>query len=168
MLTPSSPTRRQARGWRSRAHADAGHGAAGTGKLRTGKLPGKLFSDAADQAGQSRRWGGIHVPEDDYDGRLIGAQAGQQAWELARKYFDGSVATTAPPLSLTLLPANRVELTWAAVRGLRYQVQTCPDVGSVWETVATQPPATDTLGRWTGPRVSATKGFYRIRQLTTP
>jgi hypothetical protein len=33
---------------------------------------------------------GIHIAADDYEGRKIGAQCGQQAWTLAQKYFDGS------------------------------------------------------------------------------
>jgi hypothetical protein len=48
------------------------------------------YFDAADQAGVSRRYMGIHIAADDYEGRRIGAQCGQQAWALALKYFDGS------------------------------------------------------------------------------
>jgi hypothetical protein len=48
------------------------------------------YYDAADQAGQSRIWGGIHVAHDDLDGRRIGARVGSTAIGLARSYFDGS------------------------------------------------------------------------------
>jgi hypothetical protein len=48
------------------------------------------YFDAADQAGQSRIWGGIHVSPDDFDGRRIGARVGASAVELAQSYFDGS------------------------------------------------------------------------------
>ena len=41
------------------------------------------YRDAADEAGQSRIWGGIHVRADDYPGRIIGAEVGQAAWQLA-------------------------------------------------------------------------------------
>ena len=41
------------------------------------------YGDAADEAGQSRIWGGIHVRADDYPGRIIGADIGQAAWQLA-------------------------------------------------------------------------------------
>lgn len=51
------------------------------------------YYDAADQAGLSRIWGGIHPPSDDFGGRKTGAQAGKQVWVLARQYFDGSVLT---------------------------------------------------------------------------
>ena len=49
------------------------------------------FYDAADQAGLSRIWGGIHVSADDLTGRRAGAQCGKSAWLLANKYFDGSI-----------------------------------------------------------------------------
>jgi hypothetical protein len=50
------------------------------------------YYDAADQAGISRLYGGIHVRADDLAGRVMGATCGQEAWELARRYFDGAVA----------------------------------------------------------------------------
>ncbi len=49
------------------------------------------YRDAADQAGISRLYGGIHVPADDLGGRIMGAKVGQDAWALAERYFDGSV-----------------------------------------------------------------------------
>jgi len=48
------------------------------------------YYDAADEAGQSRLWGGIHVSPDDFNGRIIGAGVGEDAFELATKYFDGT------------------------------------------------------------------------------
>jgi hypothetical protein len=48
------------------------------------------YFDASDEAGISRLYGGIHIPQDDVEGRVIGAQVGQGAWELARTYFDGT------------------------------------------------------------------------------
>jgi hypothetical protein len=45
------------------------------------------YFDAADQAGQSRIWGGIHIGVDDVTGRRIGATVGQSAWAKARTYF---------------------------------------------------------------------------------
>jgi hypothetical protein len=50
------------------------------------------YYDAADQAGVSRLFGGIHISADDFGGRRIGSQCGKDAWELAQHYFDGSVA----------------------------------------------------------------------------
>jgi len=48
------------------------------------------YFDAADQAGQSRLWGGIHVTPDDLDGRRAGARIGAQALARAERFFDGS------------------------------------------------------------------------------
>lgn len=47
--------------------------------------------DAADQAGQSRIWGGIHIEPDDLVGRRIGQQIGLDAVALARTYCAGGV-----------------------------------------------------------------------------
>ena len=48
------------------------------------------YFDAADQAGISRLFMGIHIPSDDLEGRKIGAACGRDAMALARTYFDGS------------------------------------------------------------------------------
>lgn len=45
------------------------------------------YQDAADQAGLSRLYGGIHIPTDDFEGRTIGFQCGQAAWAKAQTYF---------------------------------------------------------------------------------
>jgi hypothetical protein len=48
------------------------------------------YYDAADQAGQSRLFGGIHVEADDLTGRVMGSQCGLAAWALAQRYFSGT------------------------------------------------------------------------------
>lgn len=48
------------------------------------------YFDAADQAGVSRIYGGIHPSVDDFSGRQIGSICGTDAWALAQRYFDGS------------------------------------------------------------------------------
>jgi hypothetical protein len=50
------------------------------------------YYDAADQAGLSRLFGGIHIPPDDFEGRKIGSICGKDAWALAQRYFDGTAA----------------------------------------------------------------------------
>ena len=50
------------------------------------------YFDAADDAGISRLYGGIHIPADDFAGRRLGARCGKDAWARALRYFDGSVA----------------------------------------------------------------------------
>ena len=48
------------------------------------------YYDAADQAGVSRIFGGIHITADDFSGRKVGSQCGKEAWALASAYFDGT------------------------------------------------------------------------------
>jgi hypothetical protein len=48
------------------------------------------FSAALDEAGRSRRQGGIHFPDGDFNGRALGTQVGQNAWTKAATYFDGT------------------------------------------------------------------------------
>jgi hypothetical protein len=48
------------------------------------------YYDAADQAGISRLYGGIHVSADDFGGRRVGARVGKAAWAQAQRYFAGS------------------------------------------------------------------------------
>jgi hypothetical protein len=51
------------------------------------------YYDAADQAGISRIYGGIHISADDFDGRRIGSECGEAAWEMANRYFEGTART---------------------------------------------------------------------------
>jgi hypothetical protein len=60
------------------------------GPSRDVVLQAATYYDAADQAGVSRIYGGIHISQDDFAGRRIGSECGKQALALARRYFDGS------------------------------------------------------------------------------
>ncbi|MBI3767575.1 MAG: vanadium-dependent haloperoxidase [Deltaproteobacteria bacterium] len=51
------------------------------------RLQWATYFDAADQAGQSRLWGGIHVRSDDFGGRIAGAQIGRAAFAKATTFF---------------------------------------------------------------------------------
>jgi hypothetical protein len=57
------------------------------------QLEWATYYDAADQAGQSRLWGGIHIQADDFTGRRIGSQCGKEAWDLATRYFAGTAGS---------------------------------------------------------------------------
>ncbi len=48
------------------------------------------YRDAADEAGLSRLYGGIHVRADDLRGREIGARCAEAAWERAQRYYEGA------------------------------------------------------------------------------
>jgi hypothetical protein len=61
------------------------------GPTRDVELQAATYYDAADQAGLSRLYGGIHVAVDDLAGRKVGSKVGKQAWALAARYFAGTV-----------------------------------------------------------------------------
>ncbi|MBP6832170.1 MAG: vanadium-dependent haloperoxidase [Deltaproteobacteria bacterium] len=54
------------------------------------RLQWATYFDAADQAGQSRIWGGIHLQPDDFVGRRVGHDVGLAAATLAERYISGS------------------------------------------------------------------------------
>jgi hypothetical protein len=67
---------------------------AGSSVVEPGALPAvdltlrwRTFSDAARQAGISRRYGGIHFEQGDLDGRATGRAAAQLTWNRARAYW---------------------------------------------------------------------------------
>jgi hypothetical protein len=57
------------------------------GPTKDVRLQWATFYDAADQAGQSRLWGSIHIAPDDFAGRKVGHQIGLDAVTLARTYY---------------------------------------------------------------------------------
>jgi hypothetical protein len=69
------------------------------------------YRDASDQCSLSRIWGGIHPPQDDIAGRIIGIKSGTNAFALAAQYFTGvvtAVAESAMPSAMEVFP-NPVE-----------------------------------------------------------
>jgi len=77
-------------------------GGLGSVTIKTGELKNEFgpttdvslqwatYYDAADQAGQSRIWGGIHIVADDFNGRRLGFECGKAAWALAQRYYSGT------------------------------------------------------------------------------
>ena len=51
------------------------------------------YYDAADQAGISRRFGGIHPYYDDYPSRITGSRIGKRAWAKAQELYGPRVVT---------------------------------------------------------------------------
>ena len=62
-----------------------------SGPARDVTLQWATYYDAADMAGQSRLFGGIHVQADDFTGRRIGSECGTAAWARAQLYYQGAV-----------------------------------------------------------------------------
>jgi hypothetical protein len=70
----------------------------------------KSFTDAADQAGMSRRYGGIHFAEADKNGRTLGYQIGNAAWAKALTYLNGTaVIPTTTSTTTTVAPTTTTE-----------------------------------------------------------
>ena len=72
---------------------------AGAGRLEPGFAPAHdvtlvwaTFSEAADQAGFSRRLGGIHFEQGDIESRRLGRLVGARVWDKAQSYIDGTAA----------------------------------------------------------------------------
>jgi len=70
---------------------------AGSSKIEPGVTPAKpvvlswkTLDAMADQAGMSRRYGGIHFESGDQQGRALGALTGLDVWQTAQKYFKGT------------------------------------------------------------------------------
>ncbi len=70
---------------------------AGSSRIEPGVVPSNdvtlswaTFSDAASQAGMSRRFGGIHFEQGDLDARMTGRIAARMAWQQAQAYWEGS------------------------------------------------------------------------------
>lgn len=55
------------------------------------KLQWATYYDAADECSLSRIYGGIHPPQDDIPGRLMGALIAEQAYARAVRYFTGTL-----------------------------------------------------------------------------
>jgi hypothetical protein len=53
-------------------------------------LTWKTLTAAADEAGWSRRWGGIHFKSGDEHGRLLGKVVASDVWDKAQTYFNGT------------------------------------------------------------------------------
>ena len=69
-----------------------------TSLLEPGLVPARditlsypTFSGAADEAGLSRRYGGIHFERGDLTGRAMGLRVAHQAWDKALAYIHGTV-----------------------------------------------------------------------------
>jgi hypothetical protein len=71
---------------------------AGTAPFELGQVPAKdttlswaTFSDAANQAGMSRRYGGIHFEQGDLMGRAMGRKVAGVVWDKAQAHIHGTL-----------------------------------------------------------------------------
>jgi hypothetical protein len=59
-------------------------------------LSWRTFQEAANEAGLSRRYGGIHFTDGDLASRTMGRKIGQAVWEKAKQYFNETRAGRKP------------------------------------------------------------------------
>jgi hypothetical protein len=98
------------------------------GPSQTVQLQWATYYDAADQAGISRQWGGIHPSVDDLAGRRVGSRCGLGVWNLARQYFDGSITEAPFAVNIRHVDPGQVELHCETLRGFYYKCQTTTDL----------------------------------------
>jgi hypothetical protein len=130
------------------------------------RLQAATYYDAADQAGQSRLWGGIHIEADDFNGRRAGAKIGRAAYELAVQYYAG-VPAPHPLFKVEVEPAtNNCVISWPAISGRQYTVYSSTNLGASFDA--------GTVYNATGPNVVITGAllnaaeFFRISVTNGP
>jgi hypothetical protein len=127
-----------------------------------------MYYDAADEAGISRLWGGIHVSADDLTGRVLGSRCGKGAWALAQKFFDGSVLQTPVALTITNSSPTKCQVQFNTVRGLIYKLQATPDLGQPFIDLPGESiQAADSYMICTDAPATSTR-FYRVAASTVP
>jgi hypothetical protein len=137
------------------------------GPSQTVQLQWGTYYDAADQAGLSRIWGGIHPPADDLPARRAGSQCGLGVWALARRYWDGSVTNTA--VTITRLNSGECEVRYNTLRGFYYDLQSAPHLG---QPFANDPPGTsqpyDALSVARTNAFTGASRYYRVATRLVP
>jgi hypothetical protein len=61
------------------------------------------FTEAADEAGISRRYGGIHFADGDLQGRILGRNVGAKVWDKSQFYINGGVNIPEPSTTFAVL-----------------------------------------------------------------
>jgi len=118
------------------------------------------YYDAADQAGISRIYGGIHFACDDGPGRVIGSKCGLAALEKSAKYFDGSIVAENPVVELAG-EGDEVRLEWAAIRGAFYKAQRSSNLRD-WMDLSTARQAGDDRMNEDLGIAGGDRNFYRV------
>ncbi|HAB17303.1 MAG TPA: hypothetical protein DCE44_12735, partial [Verrucomicrobiales bacterium] len=126
------------------------------------------YYDAADGAGLSRIYGGIHPPADNYGGRRVGEMTGKGTWETARKYFDGSIIQSPINLAFEQLGPGRDSLRHNTIRGMYYKMQTAPNLNQPFTDVTGVPVlAVDSSLAVTNTAAGSDTLYRAVRSLTS-
>ncbi|HEY6267597.1 MAG TPA: hypothetical protein VIX11_04815 [Candidatus Acidoferrum sp.] len=80
----------------------------GSSKIEPGVTPAQpvtlkweTFEEAANEAGMSRRYGGIHFARADLAGRQLGRLVADKVWPKTQNYFDGTARPELHDLAVT-------------------------------------------------------------------
>jgi len=119
------------------------------------------YYDAADLAGISRLWGGIHIASDDFGGRKVGARVGRAAMDLARQYFRGEPAPHPVMAARGRVQDDAMVLAWPALTGRVYRVEASVD-GVIYAPVSGPITATVASVVWTNPAPPSGLLLHRI------
>jgi hypothetical protein len=71
----------------------------GIAPQETVTLKWETFSDAANEAGMSARYAGIHFAPADLAGRRLGRVVAEKAWAKAQTYFNGTAKPLPPSIA---------------------------------------------------------------------
>ncbi|MCH2059557.1 MAG: vanadium-dependent haloperoxidase [Verrucomicrobiales bacterium] len=120
------------------------------------------YYDAADEAGISRLYGGIHVSPDDLPGRVMGSQVGIDAYHMAKKYWDGSILSEPAALTFNYDEATAtVSLSWIRTIGLFDKLQSSTDL-KTWMDLTDFTRAEDIQGQFSEQVPGMDRNYYRI------
>jgi hypothetical protein len=112
-----------------------------SGPSATTQLQWATYFDAADQAGLSRLFGGIHIAADDFTGRKLGAKIGDDAFNKFLTYFNtanGALPTiTGHPAAQSVAAGSAAAFHATATYGgaITYQWQRMPTGTTAWANV---------------------------------
>lgn len=138
------------------------------GPSETVTLQWATYYDAADMAGQSRIWGGIHPPADDFPGRIVGAQAGRRAWAKALTLFGTGDRQSVAVHTGIEKQAQVLHFRVESVPGAYYRLERSEALDSEFETISQEAlagPGNELT--FTHP-VQSTAGFFRVVRVSAP
>ncbi|MFP6874371.1 MAG: vanadium-dependent haloperoxidase [Verrucomicrobiales bacterium] len=125
------------------------------------------YYDASDEAGISRIYGGIHVSPDDLPGRVMGSKVGIAAYELASRYWDGSILREPVTIAVSYdQSTSNVSLSWYQTIGLFYKLESSSDF-ITWTDLTGFVRAGDSHGSFSEAVVAPEKNYFRIVRNST-
>lgn len=133
------------------------------GPSDTIELQWATYADAADQAGLSRLYGGIHFQADDFDGRRLGAMIGRNAWTEVQAYFRDALPRRP---NLGVYEENgAIVVEWRNAANARDQLESSDDL-QTFSVISPLQARSQAMTRFTDPRSTSARRFYRLTRQT--